>query len=181
MILIYLVKFKKCKCDYKVVSIKLTHKLFGSEIEYSISRSFMNIEIANRIYIELITRKAAVPFDENHDVIVEVYNSWYTLFNSTRDELKKLPGDILLNKSTKNLIQLLTDVLNLGLRPHLTEYQAKFRKWFVHELSLKKNKECTPQEIQKKYKDYDKLINSIKEVNELLIEYKEKLAKFIYG
>ena len=94
------------KFHYTISSIEITQKFFGAEFKYSITRNYTNIEIANRIYVELITRKAAIPFDENHDVISEVYDSWYTLFNTTREELKKLPGEMLLNNSdSKNLIQ----------------------------------------------------------------------------
>ena len=75
----------------------------------------------------------------------------------------------------------MTDVLNKGLRPHLTEHQARFRKWFAHELRREENNVRTPQEIQRQYNDYSKLINSIKEVNAILVEYKERLAEIIYG
>jgi hypothetical protein len=37
------------------------------------------IQIAHKAWTELVTRKAALPFDQEHDLIIEVYNSWYTL------------------------------------------------------------------------------------------------------
>ena len=36
----------------------------------------------------------------------------------------------------------------------------------------------SPQEIQKKYKDYEKLIKSVEEVNKNLILYADELKKF---
>jgi hypothetical protein len=174
--------FKKTgKVHQEIVPVKLKYKMGGSEIEYSINRNFQNIEIAHRIYIELITRKAAIPID-NNDVIVEVYNSWYTLFQTTREELKKLSGEMLLdNQVSKDLIKLLSDILNIGLRPHLTEHQAKFRKWYNSALTLEENKNKTPQEIQSEYSDYENLFESMKTVNQLLIEHSKRLDEIING
>lgn len=169
------------KVHQEIIPIKLKYKMGGSEIEYSINRNFQNIEIAHRIYIELITRKAAIPIDEN-DVIVEVYNSWYTLFQTTRDELKKLSGEMLLdNQVSKDLIKLLSDILNIGLRPHLTKHQAKFRKWYNNAITLEENKDKTPQQIQAEYGDYSNLFESMKAVNQLLIEHSKKLDEIING
>ena len=47
--------------------------------------------VAWKLYIELTTRKAALPFDENHDLIAEVYDSMYVLFGITRQLLLDLP------------------------------------------------------------------------------------------
>lgn len=173
---------KSDKAPHEIVPVKLTYNFGGAEVEYSINRNYQNIEIAHRIYIEIVTRKAALELDTENDVIVEVYNSWYALFQTTREELKKLSGDMLLNNSvSKDLIKLLTDILNKGLRPHLTEYQAKFRKWYSNEISKEENILFSPQYIQKKYEKYSDLIGSMKTVNELLMEYALNLDKIING
>jgi len=173
---------KNVKLHEEIIPVRLNYSLCGQEIEYAITRNYQNIEIAHRIYVELITRKAALPIDEKYDVIVEVYNSWYTLFQTTREELKTLSGELLLNKYVSNdLIRLLTDILNKGLRPHLTEYQAKFRKWYNESLNKKENEFLSPQEIQSQYEEYDNLITSMKFVNQLLMEYAEKLKKIAIG
>ena len=179
----YLIKrfIKSNKIHNEVVPVKLKYTFAGTEIEYSINRNFQNIEISHRMYVELITRKAAIPIDEN-DVIVEVYNSWYTLFQTTREELKKLSGEMLLdNQVSKDLIKLLSDILNKGLRPHLTEHQAKFRKWYNNAITLDENKTKTPQKIQSEYEDYQNLFISMKAVNDLLIEYSKQLDKITKG
>lgn len=173
---------KKKNVQTKVVPVKLKYKLGDAEIEYEIQRNYQNIEIAHRIYIELITRKAAIEIDKNNDVIVEVYNSWYLLFQITREELKQLSGELLIeNDASESLIELLSDVLNKGLRPHLTEYQAKFRKWYQEQLSDVDNSGKTPQEIQEGYDNYEDLIDSMKNVNKLLIDYSKELKKIIKG
>ena len=179
----YLIKryTKSNKIYNKVVPVKLKYTFAGTEIEYSINRNFQNIEIAHRMYVELITRKAAIPIDEN-DIIVEIYDSWYTLFQTTRDELKKLSGEMLLeNQVSKDLIKLLSDILNIGLRPHLTEHQAKFRKWYNLAIMSEENKDKTPQKIQSEYDDYENLFKSMKLVNELLIEYSKRLQDIVNG
>jgi hypothetical protein len=175
-------KLQKGSIHTKTMPIRISFNLLGQVVEYAIVRNYQNIEIAYRIHVELITRKAALPIDEQHDVITEVYNSWYTLFQTTREELKALSGELLLNNSVSNdLIRLLIDVLNKGLRPHLTEYQAKYRKWYNEALSADGNKGLSPQQIQMKYEHYAPLISSMKEVNQLLIEYAKKLNEIAMG
>ncbi len=153
-------------------------------MKYKIVRNYANIEIAHKLYIELITRKAAIQIDEDNDVIVEIYNSWFVLFKITREELKSFSGDLLeRNNKSKELIHLATDILNEGLRPHLTKYQAKFRKWYNEKVEEEKGKNekdrKSPQEIQKEYFNYLELIDSMKNVNEILIKYKEELEKIL--
>lgn len=147
---------------------------------FKVQRNDENLFIANRIYIELTTRKAAIPIDEENDVIEEVYNSWYKLFGIIRDEIKTVPGSYLKSHNpTIALIGLSTKILNEGLRPHLTEHQAKFRKWYEQE--KEKNEKISPQELQRRYPEYDNLIESMKQVNQTLIQYSNELKKLIRG
>jgi hypothetical protein len=85
------------------------------------------------------------------------------------------------NQVSKDLIKLLSDILNIGLRPHLTEHQAKFRKWYNSALTLEENKNKTPQQIQSEYSDYENLFESMKAVNQLLIEHSKRLDEIING
>jgi hypothetical protein len=143
-----------------------------------ISKSDAEIRLfANRIYIELITRKAGIPIDEKNDVIEELYNSWYKLFCIIRDEIKALPIDCLKDQSNPELAQGISiSILNDLLRPHLTEHQAKYRSWLAEAKQDPKNKGITPQDLQKKYPDYKILMKSLKETNNKLIESAEKLS-----
>ncbi len=166
----------------EVVPVSFTYSAGGAEIQYQIVRDFANVEIAHRVYIELVTRKAAIPLEEERDVIVEVYDSWYSLFRTVRDELKRIPGQVLRsNKRSADLISLLTDLLNLGLRPHLTEYQALFRKWYAERLEDPSTKGQTPQEIQRSYGRYSELTSSMKQVNAMLIKYAAGLKQIVDG
>lgn len=147
---------------------------------FKVERNYENLYIANRIYIELITRKAAIPLDEENDIIEEVYDSWYKLFNIIREEIKSVPGKYLHDHdATQSLIGLTRTILNEGLRPHLTKYHAKYRKWLKENIDKPENANKTPQEIQKKYSEYNELVKSMKEVNKLLIDYSIELDKLI--
>jgi len=157
---------------------QLSLDIGGSTLTYNIERNYQNLEIAHRIYVELITRKASIPFDEEHDVIVEIYDSWYTLFGIIRDEIKEISGETLYHEGESDeLVRMASDILNKGLRPHLTKYQARFRKWYREE--WKKSDGKSPQEIQQMYPDYERLVSDLKNVNTYLIEYKDQLKTFI--
>lgn len=131
---------------------------------------------AKRIYIELSTRKAGILIDEGKDVIEDIYNSWHTLFCIIRDELKTLSPDCLkLQEEQSNPVSITFKILNEILRPHLTEHQAKFRLWLEKAKKDGKNRNITPQKLQRKYPDYNVLIKSLKETNIGLIKSAEKL------
>ena len=69
--------------------------------------------------------------------------------------------------------------MNEGLRPHLTQWHAKFDRWY--EINLEKEKGKTPQQIQQEYPDYEKLKNNMTLVNQNLIRYKENIYKLAFG
>jgi len=152
------------------------------KLSFKVERNYENLYIANRIYIELTTRKAAIPIDENNDNIEEIYDSWYHLFGIIRDEIKTVPGKYLKDHDpTSALIGLSRKILNDGLRPHLTEHQAKFRKWLENAKKESSNQVLSPQEVQMKYPDFTNLISSMKTVNLVLVNYAGELDKLIKG
>lgn len=135
-------------------------------------------DIAWKLYVQLATRKAAIPIEDN-DIITEVYDSWYQLFTTTREYLIELPSsDLEGNENAQEIVKLSLEVLNEGLRPHLTTWQGKYRKWYEAELNKKENENLTPQEIQRKYPEYQEIIEDMKNVNKELIKYAEELKRF---
>ena len=90
--------------------------------------------------------------------------------------LKELPVNKI--SCSSDLIELTEKVLNVGLRPHLTKWQAKFRRWYEKEMSKESVK--TPQEIQREYPEYSSLINDLISTNEKMIEYKELMKKIAF-
>ena len=140
------------KCDLKV----------GYEVQ----------EIAYNIWVELITRKIAVQLEED-DVIVEIYDSWYSAFKAIREQLKTVPGKSL--GDAANLIDITERVLNEGLRPHLTKWQAKFKSWYENE-----NSDKNPQDLQKHYPEYEELMNDLKETNKNMMGFADKLHEIAF-
>lgn len=143
---------------------------FGGLGKVTIRPSYDDIQIAHKAWVELTTRKAGLPFDEQHDVITEIYDSWYELFGEIRTLVKQIPAEKIRNsKDTQQIVVLLVDALNAGLRPHLTRWQARFRRWYESE--LQKHPDKTPQEIQKLYPQHNDLITDLKSVNQRLMKY----------
>ena len=66
--------------------------------------SYEEVQIAHRAWVELSTRKAGLPFDDENDVVFEVYDSWYELFGRTRELVKEIPAHRLRSsKDTRGL------------------------------------------------------------------------------
>lgn len=143
-------------------------------------QKFNESHFASKIYIELITRKAAIPIDLEKDVIEEIYNSWYKLFCVIRDELKSLPPNCLINQNNQtSVVRISMEILNDILRPHLTEQQAEYRSWLDYAKRSAENKILKPQELQRKYKNYELLKSEIIATNFKLIEYTTHLYNLI--
>lgn len=135
--------------------------------------------VAYRIWVELSTRKIGLKIDPDDDVIDEIYNSWYEFFAVTRELVKDVPVGKVRRDSTRKIIQLSIDVLNTGLRPHLTKWQARFRRWYANQLRKDDDALEHPQDIQKRFPDYDKLIGEMLEVNKKLIAYRRKMHELV--
>ena len=136
-------------------------------------------QIAYKIWVELSTRKIGLPIDLDHDVISEVYDSWYGFFSVTRELIKDIPMSKIQHESTRKVIKLSIAVLNEGLRPHLTAWQARFRHWY--DKRLKKEDDFDPQTIQSEYPKFQELKANMLEVNNRLIKYRTKMKELVLG
>ena len=147
---------------------------------WRIERDRETARLAHQAYVELITRKAALEFEERDDVLTEIYDSWYALFGEIRRLTRELDADgIARNADLRQLHDLLVAVLNQGLRPHLTRWHARFRRWYTAEADGRP--EASPQEIQRAYPEYDELVASLRMANQLLIELAAELKKLGHG
>ena len=176
ILIIGLLIFKKVFGLWSITAVKFNLD-FKNPISIEIKPNHYVRNVAHKVWTELQTRKAALPFDEKNDVITEVYDSWYSMFGIIRELIKSLPAEHLKkDKDTAELVSLLINVLNHGLRPHLTRWQARFRKW------IEKNPDdkLSPQELQKGYPEYDKLIKNLKKVNTELQKFSNSLYELIY-
>ncbi len=136
-------------------------------------------QIAYSIWVELSTRKIGLPIDAEDDVIAEIYDSWYAFFAVTRELIKDIPVSKVRGNSTSKIIDLSVEVLNEGLRPHLTKWQARFRHWYERQMDNKVDAE--PQELQKQFPAYDELVEDILAVNKRLISYRKKMNELVRG
>jgi len=163
---LYLLKVKKINL-FSFISISLPKEITIGNIPITVNRR--NKKLAYCIWVELKTRKIALNFDENHDVIVEVYDSWYESFKLIREYIKDI-GEKSVNN---NLREISLNIINDALRPHLTKYQSRFRRWFDE----KYDGNLSAQEKQKEYPEYSELVNDLRKVNIKCQEYLVILEK----
>lgn len=178
LILWVIKKIMKRRWHYREITIEGL-ELGSKDIKCKITCDAIVEEIAYKLWVELITRKIAIPVDEN-DVIVEVYDSWYKAFISIRELLKGIPGKHL--NAASDLITVTTKVLNEGMRPHLTTWQAKFRDWdakyakaMPDDLTKPETWE-TPQIKQTHYPEYKALWEDLQKTNGIMIAFAKQLA-----
>ena len=143
--------------------------------------NIVDSQIAYKIWVELSTRKIGIPIELEKDVIVEIYDSWYTFFQITRELIKEIPVTKLKRRETRDIVKLSIDVLNYGVRPHLTHWQARFRRWYENELSSEGQTVDSPQDIQTRYPNYDDLTSDLIEINRKLIQYRDAMRKLAFG
>ena len=136
-------------------------------------------QIAYQIWVELSTRKIGLPIDLEHDVIAEVYDSWYSFFSITRELLKDVPVRKFRRTDTAKIIDLTIAVLNDGLRPHLTKWQARYRRWYEPAFRREEHIDLSPQEVQRGYPKYTELEAELLEVNKNLIAYRQQMKRLI--
>lgn len=142
--------------------------------------NLQDIEIAHKVWTQLVTRKAAIPVDEENDVIVEIYDSWHSMFSEVRRLISDIPASRLRSsKSTQEIVRIATTTLNEGVRPHLTRWHARFRNWY--EANSHQLKDKTPQELHREYPEYENLMADMRKTNEELIGYARALGKIAHG
>ena len=169
--------FKFFSRKYKVYEIN--EAVIGIGVQHiKIKPNYEDMQIAYKLWVELSARKIGLEIDLDNDVISEIYDSWYEFFRLTRELIKDIPvSKIRKNESTKDLVRIVIEVLNEGIRPHLTKWQARFRKWYSMQIQQEENKNLSPQNIQKKYPEYEQLSKEMKEVNQKILKYRKFLKQ----
>ncbi len=185
LVLVVLLAFvvRKNKSRNHQTYLELTGAEFGTAgVKTTFKANIQDQQVGYMFWVELSTRKIGIPIDENHDVIEEIYNSWYEFFKVSRELIKGIPVNKLQeNESTRQLVKVTIHILNNDIRQHLTKWQAKYRRWWESVVSDPKNISLSPQDIQKTYPEYELLIKEMRAVNKNLILYKEKLKKMVVG
>lgn len=138
-----------------------------------------DVQVAHRAWVGLATRKAGLPLDRENDVIVEIYDSWYELFGEMRRLAEEFPAQKLRAGDSRKVVELIVEALNRGLRPHLTRWQARFRRWY--DQAAMANPDMSPQEVQRLYPHYEELVTDLERVNGELLEYIDLLKALATG
>ena len=144
-----------------------------SEIENPVSR-----QIAHCVWVDLSTRKIGLEIDINDDVLTELYQSWFKFLTATRDEIKRLPISEMDCENTQNILWLLIEIVNDGIRPHLTKWSARFRYWYERQSDDSK---AQPQELQKRFPQYDGLVADLVRANNDMIMRRDQLYNLVTG
>jgi len=151
--------------------------------KFSFRPNLTDRQVGYAIWVELSTRKIGLPIDLEHDVISEIYSSWYEFFSVTRELIKDIPVSKVKQKSTQAIIKLSIEVLNEGLRPHLTRWQARFRQWYERETKRYEASSgievIDPQKIQSQFPMYEALSQDMLKVNQSLIKYRNKMRQLV--
>jgi hypothetical protein len=162
----------------KKVEVTLRDPFSGSSIK--IVSDYQEKKIAHKMWTQLITRKAAIPFERDNDVITEVYDSWYSLFGEIRQLISDIPVEKLRGRKKtdiESLIRLSTQLLNDCMRPHLTQWQAGFRRWY--EAEEQNQPLASPQEIQRNFFLYEELTKDMESVNKKLCALADELKRLV--
>lgn len=185
IIVIIIISFAVSIFWKKLMKFSINNSIQIDEVVLGIGNSSLKLkynkkdqEIAYKLWVELSTRKIGLEFEQDYDVITEVYNSWYNFFEIARELMKEIPCEKF--DSSYNLVQLTWDVLNDGLRPHLTHWQAMFRKWYEVNCKSGRYKESPPQEIQRDFPKYEELVKDLINTNQHMIEYKKMMKEIAF-
>lgn len=142
-----------------------------------IKPDYFERQLAYQLWVEMSTRKIGIEFEEDRDSIFEIYNSWYNFFGIARNIIKEIPIHKIRTDRDDNLIELSIKVLNLGLRPHLTKWQSRFRHWYDKAIA---DGNLCPQDCQKGFPEYDLLIKDLLETNRRMKKYSEVLFEIAF-
>lgn len=152
---------------WRTESVRVT---FAPGLSAELKRTDEVLRIAHAAWTEIVTRKAALKFDPEHDLIVEIYDSWYALFKELRALTRSVPAERLSPGSdARELVNLLVRVLNEGLRPHLTRYQARFRRYYDYH-TTEYTEDADGQAIQRRFPQYDEMVDEMSQVNDRMVE-----------
>lgn len=163
------------KRKFQISSVTLSLPFHLGNVSYQLGEE--DRLLAWKLYVHLKTRKAALPFDNKDDVVIDVYDSLYELFQITRDLLCSVPVRNL--QSEKNIAELMLRVQNDGLRPHLTKWQAPFRRWWINVIGAPENRDKSPQEIQRQFPDYEALVTDLRQMNTEMSKFAEELLRIV--
>ncbi len=122
------------------------------------------------LYVELSTRIAVQPLEEDEGILREALTSLYNIFGITRQILREAGPEI--GKGSQSFGAIAIDVLNKGLRPLLVKWHPLLKAY-----EEKRPADKTTVEHEQLWERRKELRKELNEVREQMVIYVEALAK----
>lgn len=153
-------------------SFKIKIPFLGLEGNWEVDD--MQRKAAWEIYVELVTRVTVIELKKDEGIIREAMNSFYSLFNSTREVLKKYGPSIAAAKNPGDMTlgHVATSVLNKVLRPLLAKWHP-----ILEEYESQRSPTVSVSEHEKQWEYADLLRETIESVRQNMITYADVLAE----
>lgn len=123
------------------------------------------------LYVELVTRVAVQPLQEDYGLLREALTSLYNLFAVTRQILKEAGPDV--GASHNSIGGYAIEVLNKKLRPVLSKWHPLLQSW-----EGKRDSSVSPKDHEKAWELESQLREELRLLSKDLEEYAAKLAEF---
>lgn len=156
----------------RVVATKLTVNLPFGIGSLELEADETERRAAWALYVQLVTRVAVQPLDEEHGLLREALNSLYALFEITRDVLITAGPDV--GASPDSVGGIAIAVLNRGLRPFLSKWHPQLQSWEKDRPS-----HFTPQQHEQGWPHAVTMRNELEQVRQGLEQYAHALAKIV--
>ena len=126
------------------------------------------------LYVELVTRVTTVELKKDEGLLREALTSFYSLFNTTREILKKYGPSIATpaNPTDTTLGHIAVAVLNKVIRPLLAKWHP-----ILQDYEQRKSKKLTAAEHEWKWEHAAILRTEIAKVRSQLVNYADVLAE----
>ena len=156
-----------------------TKKVKATKLTVGLPFNLGSIELENdeaqqraawSLYVELSTRIAVQPLDENEGILREALTSLYNVFNITRQILREAGPDIAKNSNSLGAIAI--DVLNKGLRPFLVKWHPLLKDY-----EEKKSPAVTTVDHERAWEHTVDLRQELEQVRQQMVIYVAALAK----
>lgn len=157
---------------FKNFKMKVNLGFLGIEGNWEIDE--LQKKAAWELYVELVTRITTVELKKDEGLLREALTSYYSLFGTTREILKRYGPSIAIvaNPDNTSLGHIAVAVLNKVIRPLLAKWHP-----ILKDYEDKKKPEITDAEHEWRWKHSEELRTEIANVRNQLIDYADVLAK----
>lgn len=126
------------------------------------------------MYVELITRVSLEHLRPDEGLLREAFSSLYTVFDATRQILRKHGPTVAVPKGGYSMSfgLIAVSVLNGALRPVLTRWHP-----LLLDYENARPVEHSPYEYELRWKHYDQVRNTLNNLRDVLAEYADVLAR----